>query len=195
MNRYFKFFLYCFLRVELIKKGIKEKFLFFILLITFAFSIVYDGQAQFINIEINIEPQVNATVEQSLDFGEAISGSGMIEIQMGSPQMGIFQIRALRAQRILLSIEIDEDLIHENPNIDARIPMNLSAGYTNDGVNDVRQSLPFDSELQTVIVNPPPQTPNAMWSSIFVYVYGSLDIRNIPIGTYDGQVLLTIVYE
>lgn len=154
-----------------------------------------DGYGQFINVQINIEPQVNTTVEQSLDFGQAIVGSGLIEIPIGSPNMGIFQIRALRAQQLMLSVEMDDDLVHENPTIDARIPLNLRASFANEGVNDFRQSIPLSDVLQTIIVNPPPQNPESVWSSIFIYIYGNLNISDVPIGTYRGQVLLTIVYE
>ena len=167
----------------------------FILFVLFTFLNIYDGYGQFINVEINIEPEVNTTVEQSLNFGQAVIGSGLVEIPLGSPNMGVFQIRALRAQQLLLSIEMDDDLVHENPNIDTKIPFNLRANYANSGVNDYRQSIPFGEALQAIIVNPPQQSPDAVWSSIFVYVYGNLNIGNVPIGTYRGEVLLTIVYE
>ena len=174
------------------KEGIRRGF---VLLILFSFVSIHDGYGQFVNVEINIEPRVNTTVEQSLNFGQAVVGSGLVEIPIGSPNMGIFQIRALRAQQLLLSVEVDDDLVHESPNIDARIPLNLRASVTNVGLNDYRQSIPMSSTLQTLIVNPPPQAPEAVWSSIFVYVYGSLNISNVPVGTYRGQVLLTIIYE
>ncbi|TVQ64999.1 MAG: hypothetical protein EA360_11050 [Balneolaceae bacterium] len=154
-----------------------------------------DAGAQFINIQINVEPQVDTTVEQPLDFGQAISGVGFQNIPLGSPNMGIFQIRALRTQRLLLAIEIDDELVHEDPLIDARIPLNLSATYTDSGVNDYLQSVPFGSDLQTVIVNPPDQNPNAVWSSIFIYIFGDVNIAAVPVGVYRGEILLTIVYE
>lgn len=153
------------------------------------------SRGQFINIQIEVEPQVDTTVEQPLDFGQAISGIGLQDIPLGSPSMGIFQIRALRTQRILLSIDIDDELVHEDPLIDARIPLNLNASYTSTGQHDPVNSTPLDSDLQAVIVNPPAQNPNAVWSSIYVYIYGSVNIAAVPVGTYRGEILLTIVYE
>lgn len=151
--------------------------------------------AQFINIQINVEPQVDTTVEQPLDFGQAITGVGLQDIPLGSPNMGIFQIRALQTQRLLLSIEMDSELRHEDPLVDATIPLNLRAAFTNTGLNDYQQSIPFGSDLQAVIVNPPAQNPNAVWSSIFVYIYGDINIAAVPVGVYRGEILLTIVYE
>jgi hypothetical protein len=156
---------------------------------------IYVAYGQFINIQINVEPQVDTTVEQPLDFGQAITGIGLQDIPLGSPNMGVFQIRALRAQRLLLSIDIDDELVHEDPLIDASIPMNLNAAYTVSGVNDYQQSIPFGSDLQTIIITPPQDNPNAVWSSIFIYIYGEVNIGAVPLGTYRGEILLTIIYE
>lgn len=156
---------------------------------------IHVAYGQFINIQINVEPQVDTTVEQPLDFGQAITGIGVQDIPLGSPNMGIFQIRALRAQRLLLSIDIDDELVHEDPLIDARIPMNLNAAFTVSGVNDYQQSIPFGSDLQTVIITPPQDNPNAVWSSIYIYIYGEVNIGAVPLGTYRGEILLTIIYE
>ncbi len=179
-----------------LKQFLKQQVICICLTVFFCLSGRLDvANGQFINIQINVEPQVDTTVEQPLDFGQAITGIGVQDIPLGSPNMGIFQIRALRAQRLLLSIDIDDELVHEDPLIDARIPMNLNAAYTVSGVNDYQQSIPFGSGLQTVIITPPENNPGAVWSSIYIYIFGQVNIGSVPLGTYKGEILLTIIYE
>jgi hypothetical protein len=66
------------------------------------------ASAQFLNIQIDVDPEVETLVEQDLDFGQVVAGSGFQPIPPGSPSMGIFRIRALRTQRLLISLEADE---------------------------------------------------------------------------------------
>lgn len=166
------------------------------LIVLFLPILIGEGvNAQFLDIQIDIEPKVDANVEQSIDFGQIITGAGRQEIPIGSPNMGVFQIRALRAQRLMISVDIDSELVNNDPLVDATIPVYLSATYTADGVNDYRGSIAFDSNLETVIVNPPENNPNAVWSSIFIYIFGEVDVGNVPIGLYNGEILLTIIYD
>lgn len=152
-------------------------------------------QAQFLNIEIEVEPSVDATVEQRLDFGQLVAGGGLQEIPLGSPDMGVFHIRALRAQRLLISIDAESELIHENPNINASIPLQIFGNYTNDGIDNFRNSNALTDELEMIIVEPPPGSPDSVWSGIYIYIYGSIDLRNVPLGIYAGDIVLSIVYE
>lgn len=154
-----------------------------------------ESQAQFLNIQIDVEPSVDTVVEQQLDFGQMISGSGLQEIPLGSPNMGVFHIRALRTQRMLISIDADPALIHANPNINASIPMEIFANFTNDGIDNFRTSNALSDQLETIIVETPDNNPDATWSGIYIYIYGSIDLRNVPLGTYSGNIILTVVYE
>jgi hypothetical protein len=154
-----------------------------------------ESRSQFLNIQIDVEPSVDTVVEQRLDFGQLIAGSGLQQIPLGSPNMGVFHIRALRTQRMLISIDADPALIHSNPNISATIPMEIFANYTNDGIDNYRASNALSSDLELIIVETPDNNPNAIWSGIYIYIYGSIDLRNVPLGIYSGQIVLTVVYE
>lgn len=154
-----------------------------------------ESLAQFLNIQIDVEPSVDAIVEQRLDFGQMIAGSGLQEIPLGSPNMGVFHIRALRTQRMLISIDADPALIHANPNINASIPMEIFANYTNDGIDNFRATNALSDQLEMIIVETPDNNPEAIWSGIYIYIYGSIDLRNVPLGTYSGKIVLTVVYE
>lgn len=167
----------------------------FIVILIMLYMPVKQVFGQFIDLELNLETQVEATVEQSMHFGQTIIGSGLQSIPMGSPNMGVFQIRALRNQTLLISVEFDDELVHQNPQIDARIPLTLFATYTSRGINDYRNSVAFDSNLETVIVSSPENNPDAQWSSIFIYVFGDINVGNVPLGVYTGEVILSIIYE
>lgn len=153
------------------------------------------SNAQFLNIQIDVEPSVDAVVEQRLDFGQMISGSGLQEIPLGSPNMGVFHIRALRTQRMLISINADPVLTNANPNISAAIPMEIYANYTNDGIDNFRNSNALGDQMETIIVETPVNNPDAVWSGIYIYIYGSIDLRNVPLGVYSGNIIMTVVYE
>lgn len=154
-----------------------------------------ESQAQFLNVQIEVEPSVDSVVQQRLDFGQLIAGSGLQDIPLGSPNMGVFHIRALRTQRMMISIDADSQLSHANPNITASIPMEIYANYTNDGIDNYRASNALSDQLEMIIVETPDNNPDAAWSGIYIYIYGSIDLRNVPLGTYLGEIVLTVVYE
>ncbi len=151
--------------------------------------------AQFLNIQIDVDPEVETLVEQNLDFGLVVAGSGFQPIPPGSPAMGVFRIRALRTQRLLISLEADEALVHADPAINDRIPIELQASYTPMGVRDFELSTPMTSILESVVLESPPDNPEASWTSLFIFIYGGLDVGNIAEGIYTGEVILTVIYE
>lgn len=150
---------------------------------------------QSMNIQIDIDPQVETTVEQPLNFGQVVSGTGPVRINLGDSNMGIFKISALRTQQLLISLEHSSELRSDSSSNMATIPFHVEASYTHFGVNDYRQSTPFSSAMEEIYIEAPPSNPSVSWSSAYIYIYGSLDIGNIPGDIYVGEVQLTIVYE
>jgi hypothetical protein len=165
--------------------------------ITFIYSLLGFASAygQFMTIEIDVAPEVETSVNQSLDFGQIVAGAGLQEVPLGSPSMGIFQIRALNAQSLIISIEPVTELVHEELGQMASIPIRLQASYTQNGTDDYRQSTPLEGFLEYVTLEPPPQNPGSAWSSIYLYVYGSIDLGIVPAGVYTGEIVLTVIYE
>jgi len=155
----------------------------------------FTGYAQNMSIQLDVNPLVETLVEQSLDFGQVIAGSGFQEIPLGSPAMGIFKVRALRTQQLLISLDADSELRHSNPEIEDVIPIQLNASYTGSGVNDYRTSTPLSGLMGSIAIGAPPQNPDAAWSSIYIYIYGGIDLGLVPAGVYRGEVTLTVIYE
>lgn len=170
-------------------KSLKPHILLLFLLYPFA------GYAQNMPIQLDVNPLVETLVEQSLDFGQVIAGSGFQEVPLGSPAMGIFKIRALRTQQLLISLDSDRELRHSNPEIDDVIPIQLNANYAGNGMNDYRTSSPLSGLMGNIAIGAPPQNPDAAWSSIYVYIFGGIDLDFVPAGVYRGEVTLTVIYE
>lgn len=165
----------------------------YIVLVFLALPVLAD--AQFLNLQIDIDPEVDTRVMQPLDFGQLLAGSGVHEITLGSPNMGVFYLRALRTQEMFVSLEYDEELRHSNPRVSSTIPIELFANYTGFGVDDYRESTPMSSLLEPVVIEGPPDNPQSTWSGMYIYIYGAIDLGNIPAGSYRGEVVLTVIYN
>jgi hypothetical protein len=155
--------------------------------------------AQFINLQIRVEPELSATVEQNLSFGQLVINSGVSEVELGDLNMGIFNIRAYYTQNIYVSIEYPEFLTHENPAIEDNIPLTINASYNNSGNRNINNStllvgnsgyLPV-SERATRALN----NNQEFWEEIYLYIYGSINVGNINEGEYSGEILLLIEYD
>ena len=150
---------------------------------------------QFLNIQIDVDPQVDSVVEQPLDFGQIVAGAGLQEIVLGSPNMGIFHIRALRTQKLYITMDHDVELRHPDPQVSATIPIDLYANYTNFGIDNYRDSVPMSNTMEPITIEGPPQNPQSTWSGMYIYIYGAIDLGVVPAGRYRGELVLTIIYE
>jgi len=164
---------------------------FFVLLWSIASPNGLHGQ--FITIQIDVEPDVEATVLRSLNFGSLPAGSGAVAVSLGDGGMGVFSIRAIQTQRLLVSLRQPDYLTHST--MDARIPLHLNIAYTDFGVNDYSRAMEIDGDLADITINPPPDNLNSVWSSAHLYVYGWIDIGNVPEGLYTADIILYIEYE
>ncbi|SMO82094.1 hypothetical protein [Gracilimonas mengyeensis] len=156
------------------------------------------AEAQFVNLQIRVEPELSAEVQQELDFGTQITNSGRSQIGLGDVNMGIFSIRAYYTQNVYLNLTFPDALIHSNPAIDQEIPMELSISYNNSGLNRPSESTPLPSEGGLVAIHE--NTTNLtstsdIWKEMYIYVYGYIDIGNIPNGEYTGDIVLTVDYD
>lgn len=167
----------------------------FILLLVFSLSSF--AQAQFINLQLKIEPELSATVEQNLDFGTLISNSGRTEIQLGDVNMGVFSIRALHTQNVYLNLQYPDVLLHDNPGISEEIPLQLSMSYNNTGNNNAVNSLPLAANSGFISIHEITEldSRNDIWKQMYIYVYGAIEVGNIPNGVYTGEIVLSVDYD
>lgn len=174
-----------------------DKLFITFLFILFLLCLQQPLKAQFINIELNIEPEISATVEQHLNFGTQVINSGISEISFGDVNMGIFSIKAFYTQNVYLSLEYPEALLHANPAINDQIPLELSLSYNNSGTNDFNRASPLVSNNGLVSIHEETRgiTRNEVWQELFLYVYGAIDVGDISNGEYTGDIILTVDYD
>ena len=155
------------------------------------------ARAQFINLQLKIEPELSATVEQDLDFGTLISNSGRTEIQLGDVNMGVFSIKAFHTQNVYLNLQYPDVLSNENPAVDDVIPIELNMSYNNTGNNNAVNSSPLSSNNGFVSVheNTELENRNDIWKQLYIYVYGAIEVGNIPNGVYTGDIVLSVDYD
>jgi hypothetical protein len=151
--------------------------------------------AQFINIQLTIEAELSTEMEQALSFGTQVTGSGLKVIALGDPGMGIFSIKALRTQEIKISLIYPDNL--ESDKTDSKIPLDLNISYNNSGKDNPQNSIPIlgNSGYTSIYNNNLPFDSNEVWQELFVYVYGSIDIGEIPNAEYEADVILNIDYN
>lgn len=170
-----------------------------IIALLFIFGCGWNSQAkaQFINLELVIEPELSASVQQSLGFGTLIINSGMTTVNLGDPGMNVFIIRAIYTQNIYINLEFPEELTAVGSPSDNIVPIDLKLAYNNSGSDNIRYSRPLvaNNGFVSVSENTSSTAEQSIWRELYVYVYGSVVVGNIDSGTYEGTVLLSIDYD
>jgi hypothetical protein len=149
---------------------------------------------QYITVELEIPAEVDADVLQSLDFGTLISNSGTHRVDLGHPDMGIFSLRVLQAQSMLFNLQLPDYLEHSSPDTPARIPISLEAAYTNTGVDDPGLAQLITSPYEEVVMALP-DNPGRVWATAFIFLFGEVEVGDVPDGTYRGEIILNVEYE
>ena len=153
--------------------------------------------AQFINLRLTVEPELRATVVQPLDFGTQITNSGRTTIELGDANMGIFSVRAYHTQNIYIDLQYPDALENNEAGIAADIPLVLGMSFNNTGTENPQNStpLPLNEGLVSITQNTTPETEADVWKQMYIYVYGSIVIGNIPNGIYTGDIILNLDYD
>lgn len=153
--------------------------------------------AQFVNLRLTIEPELSTTVEQDLNFGTQIANSGRTEIQLGDTNVGIFSIRAYHTQNVYLSLSFPSAMRSQTSAITEEIPMDLRINYNNSGRNDPLSSIELTDNQGFVSIHETTETVTNrdIWKQMYIYVYGAIEVGNVPDGVYTADVILTIEYD
>ena len=170
---------------------------YILLPILFSLSVSSTLFAQFINLRLTVEPELQATVVQPLDFGTQITNSGRTTIQLGDANMGIFSVRAFHTQNIYIDLQYPEALENNEPGVVADIPLKLGMAYNNTGTDNPQNSwpLPLNEGMVSITQNTTPEMEAEVWKQMYIYVYGSIVIGNIPNGLYTGDIVLSLDYD
>lgn len=148
-------------------------------------------EAQFIDLQLNVESEIEAKTEQVLEFESIQTNSGQHMIELGSNNMGIFSITALENQTLMITLDMPINLQHDNPAIDDVIPVDLSSRYGFSAQNS-EASYPLQEGANSVQVEPNPEP--GPWNSIYIFIFGSLNIGDVQAGTYFSEIELNVEY-
>lgn len=151
--------------------------------------------AQFMNLQIEVEPELSVTVLQPLDFGTVVVNSGITEVTPGDPSMGVFSIDVINTQQLLVSFEKPDALLNQTSGQTGSIPIQINASYLSYNNDSVQLSTPIRRNPESFTINAAPGQSSEIWARAYIYVYGSIDVQNIPEGEYTGELILNITYE
>ncbi|MTI89169.1 MAG: hypothetical protein FH748_14530 [Balneolaceae bacterium] len=154
-----------------------------------------DSYAQFIHLQINIETEMRADVIEELDFGTVIINSGLRQIDRGDPNMGVFQLRALKNQTLLVTLNNPEQLTHSNLNVPDLVPVNLEAAYNNTGTQSANNAVPFvNNQASFKLIGTDANDPSNQWEFAYIFIYGGITVGNITPGMYTGTLVIEVEY-
>lgn len=164
-------------------------------LISFISCLPVRAYSQFMNLQIEVEPELSVTVLQPLDFGTVVINSGITEIAPGNPSMGVFSIDAINTQQLLVSFEKPAALTSGNSGQTSSIPIEINASYISYNDDSVQLSTPIRRNPESITISTVPGQASEIWARAFIYVYGSVDVQNIPEGQYTGELIINVTYE
>jgi hypothetical protein len=166
----------------------------FVLLFLFIGFFSIHASAQTVNHSMEIQPELSVEVLQNLNFGTVITNSGIQQIPLGDNRMGVFEIRALATQSVLISLEKPDYLTAaQNGNSD-QIPLSLQAAYSSRPKN-YDQVIPFDDNLRTVLESIDNLENSSTWETGYVYIFGDIDVGDIIPDSYSSTLVLNVVYQ
>jgi len=162
-----------------------------LLALSLFFAVSLPSYAQFIDLNLNIDSKLTASTEQPLDFGTLTTNSGRQAIDLGSLKMGIFSITALEHELLLVNLDKPRELHNENNAVKATIPIRLFSRYGYSS-RKYRDSYPLSETTNTIKVQPNPDP--GPWNTIYIFMYGSINIGDIPDGVYSNNIVLDVEY-
>lgn len=148
-------------------------------------------KAQFIDLNLEIEPEVTAETQRSLTFGTIATNTGRHSVSLGDINMGIFSITALERQELLISINKPNSLSHNDSEVKQTIPIELFARY-GFSYDNFRDSNVLSGTTNNIFMEQDGEA--GPWNTMYIFIYGAIEVRNIPTGIYNAQVVLNVEY-
>ncbi len=152
-------------------------------------------QAQTVNYNMEVQPELSVEVLQNLNFGTVITNSGRQQINLSDNRMGVFEIRALATQSVLISLDKPEHLEgRQNGNTD-QIPLSIQAAYSSQ-TNDYDNIIPFrDDNLRTILESVDNLENISAWETGYVFIFGDINVGDVIPDSYSSTLVLNVVYQ
>lgn len=156
------------------------------------------------------------TPSSDLDFGTVIQNEGVNSLTINEAK--VLSIEGVRYLDVIVDVTADTYLLKDgNPscstNPSCRISLTLQAAYANRGQNNTSQAILMNTIGQTASAQfpvkyrgnappgPPPTpvyvgfNPALFNETAYVYVYGSINVGNVDVGSYEGDITITVSYD
>ncbi|MDI6401975.1 hypothetical protein QLX67_08215 [Balneolaceae bacterium ANBcel3] len=157
------------------------------------------SHGQFIRLSFDIESELIVEELRSLYFGEVVANAGVVRIPLGDMDMGVYRISGPPNLVVTLALDLPDYLtIEDEEGAEFQIPVSLETAYINRGVNQASEAMPMPPSFRFPIMADAPATPPGQpvpSSSAFVYVYGEIDIGDIPPGNYSANVFMSVEFD
>ena len=157
------------------------------------------GEAQFLHLTIEIDSDLSAEELSPLQFDQAVPDAGVIRIALGDPNMGTYTISG--PQNLMVNLSVDmPDYLEMGGAQWHRIPMDLEVAYANRNQNNINHATPVSGRTARFALRedaPQQRAPDAPVprATAYLYVYGLIEVGNVPPGVYVAEVNLLIEYE
>lgn len=143
-------------------------------------------------ITVNIVPGVEVNTISDLDFGSVGSNTGVSTLGTADDSAGRFLISGAENAEITIDFSAPSHLVSSSG--DQSIPFTSRLAYTH-------SASPLSGDYTEISPHSPPplrlspNTTGTSTGSVYISVSGSIDVGNIPAGTYSGIVTLSATYN
>ena len=197
--------------------GNTEKFTVLILFISFLSTNISSQEIDFGSYSSTYSMTLTEVNPGSdLDFGTVYQNLGTSSVPLIN-SVG-FAIEGVKYLDVIVDITADDYLLLDgNPscltNPSCRIPFTLQAAYANRGLNNTNQAILISTIGNTATAQfpikyrgnappgPPPTpvyqgyNPASFNETAYLYIYGSISIGAVDVGTYSSNISITINYD
>lgn len=174
--------------------------------------------AQFIRVQLKIPAKAVFYDMTMPKFGNLYSDAGWISISPGDSRIGSFSISNFENVQVMVGIVAPGALVLDDQN---QLPLQIEAGWLNDGTNRPDEAKPFDALAQNRKMSLPAAVGSSMLFrgdyatfnlrntatistgksgskellTAWVYLFGSLYVGTVKPGVYTGEIFVTTEYE
>lgn len=129
---------------------------------------------------------------RDLDFGSLLIGSGVTSVAVTDPGAGLFSISGASNRRVRVTLSPPSVLTNGNGD---SIVLTSGAAYNNLGpaASDPSGAIAFTGNTASFHIDATGVAPPKQ-STAYVWIYGDLDVGNVPPGNYTAIYTLTAEY-
>ncbi|MDI6401913.1 hypothetical protein QLX67_07900 [Balneolaceae bacterium ANBcel3] len=157
------------------------------------------SHGQFIRLSFDIESELIVEELRSLYFGEVVANAGVVRIPLGDMDMGVYRISGPRNLVVTLALDLPDYLtIEDEEGAEFQIPVSLETAYINRGENQAFEAMSMPPSFRFPILADAPDSPPGQpvpSASAYVYVFGEIDIGDIPPGNYSANVFMSVEFD